>query len=192
MSNQTLLLGSVQFADFELPTSITWGGAQSLAVHRLPGGVRVIDAMGRDDAALSWSGIFTGPDAATRAQALDLMRADGAVLPLAWQGFSYSAVIAKFEADYRRSNWIAYRIECTVLRDEAASLSNLALSAAQEAAQDLATAAGFSNSLAQTPIDIFASGPVDLSLAGGLAGSAATQAAASFYLARAAQNLVLG
>ena len=45
MSNQTLLLGSVQFADFELPTSITWGGAQSLAVHRLPGGVRVIDAM---------------------------------------------------------------------------------------------------------------------------------------------------
>ena len=50
----TLLLGPVLFRDFELPGQITWGGKQRLAVHHLPGGRRVIDAMGRDDAAIVW------------------------------------------------------------------------------------------------------------------------------------------
>jgi hypothetical protein len=85
-----LLFGPVLFQDFELPASITWGGAHSLAIHRLPGGARIIDAMGRDDADITWSGIFSGEDASFRARALDLMRAEGSVWPLTWDSFFYS------------------------------------------------------------------------------------------------------
>src|ERR1700759_4325505 len=95
-----LLLGSVTFQDFELPPRIVFGGAQRLAIHRLPGGARVIDAMGRDDGEISWSGAFSGADAADRARQLDLVRAQGAVLPLAWDAFAYLVVIARFAADY--------------------------------------------------------------------------------------------
>ncbi len=191
MAATTLLLGPILFADFELPSAISWGGTQSLATHQLPGGTRVIDAMGRDDAPISWSGIFTGTDASVRAHALDLMRAEGAVWPLSWQDFSYAVAISSFQADYRRTNWIPYRISCAVLQDEASTVAQVLLSASQDVTQDLATAAGLSGSSATAPVDIFTSGPIDLSIASGLAATAAKQATASFYLARAASNLLL-
>jgi hypothetical protein len=114
----TLLLGPVTFQDFELPPRIGFGGAQRLAIHRLPGGARVIDAMGPDDAPIAWSGTFGGSDAADRARALDLLRSQGTVLPLAWDAFAYLVVIAGFEARYERSNWVPYRIACAVLADQ--------------------------------------------------------------------------
>jgi len=120
--NGTLLLGPVVFLDFEVPEHIGFGGAQRLAVHRLPGGGRVIDALGRDDADIGWSGIFSGPDAADRARLLDILRAQGQVLTLTWDAFYYSVVIARFEAQYVRANWVTYRLVCTVLRDESAAL----------------------------------------------------------------------
>jgi hypothetical protein len=188
MSLPNLLLGPIQFTDFELPAAITWGGAQNLVVHRLPGGDRIIDAMGRDDAPITWSGIFTGTDATLRAHELDLMRAEGNTWPLTWEDFFYSVVISHFEADYRRTNWIPYRITCIVVRDEASALVNTALSSVQSVADDLATAATWSLSPAITAPDVFASGPTNLTSASALAGSAAQQAAASGYLARAARN----
>ena len=140
-----LLLGPILFQDFELPASIGWGGAQSLTVHRLPGGTRVIDAMGRDDAEITWSGIFSGQNASARARALDLMRADGGLWPLTWESHFYSVVISSFEAEHRRPNWIPYRLSCTVLQDETAALLQSAaasvLDLAAGLAQDLAMAA---------------------------------------------------
>ena len=136
-----LLLGPVLFQDFELPERITWGGAQRMAIHRLPGGDRVIDSMGRDDADILWSGVFTGPDAGARARLLDLLRADGGVWPLAWSSFAYSVVIARFEADYTKSTWIPYRIACTVLHDEAAALHAVALTLGDDILSDIASAA---------------------------------------------------
>ena len=47
-------LGSVSFRSFEVPATINVGGAQRLAVHRLLGGIRVIDALGRDDSDISF------------------------------------------------------------------------------------------------------------------------------------------
>ena len=109
-------------------------GRQRLAVHGLPGGVRVIDALGRDDADIVWSGVFSGSDAAARARALDLMRAEGGFWPLTWDWFFYTVVIARFDADYTRSNWIPYRITCTVLRDETAAAVETAVSLATQRA----------------------------------------------------------
>ena len=122
MSDFSLTLGPVAFAGFELPSSITIGGRQRLAIHRLPGGLRIIDALGPDPADIAFSGIFTGPDAADRARLLDTLRVAGATLPLAWDAFTYSVVIENFEADYRSPWWIPYRLTCSVLRDEAAAL----------------------------------------------------------------------
>jgi hypothetical protein len=135
-----LILGGVLFQDFELPERISWGGQQRLSVHRLPGGVRVIDAMGRDDAQIVWSGMFSGANAAERAQMIDLMRVDGAVWPLVWDSFFYSVVVAVFQADYRRANWIPYRIACTVLRDEAEAMVAVAASLAASGLADLTSA----------------------------------------------------
>ena len=142
-----LLLGPVLFRDFELPERISWGGAQRLNVHRLPGGARVVDAMGRDDAPIAWSGVFTGEDGAARARLLDLMRAEGGVWPLTWDSFLYSVVIQAFAAQYERVNWLPYRIVCTVLRDEAEGFVADALSLAADALGDLMLAEGSGSGL---------------------------------------------
>ena len=156
MSEITLLLGPIAFQDFEVPSRITFGGTQRLAIHRLPGGARVIDALGRDDAELSFAGIFSGTDATLRARAIDELRSAGLPLPLTWNVFFYTVVIASFEADYRAQNWIPYRIRCTVLRDEASALIQPFVSLAAAAYADIgaalapAAAAGFDLSIAQS------------------------------------------
>jgi len=176
-----LLLGPVLFQDFEIPEHISWGGQQRLSVHRLPGGVRVIDAMGRDDAQISWSGVFSGINAADRARIVDLNRASGSVWPLVWDSFYYSVVIATFQADYRRVNWIPYRIACTVLRDESEALVEVAASLAASGLADLASAAGVGSS-----VDL--SGPLS---ALGAAGAATLGTAAYGVALRSLNNTVV-
>jgi hypothetical protein len=141
MSDFSLTLGPVAFAGFELPSSITLGGRQRLAIHRLPGGLRIIDALGADPADLAWSGIFTGPDAADRARTLDTLRIAGQTLLLAWDAFLYSVIIENFQADYRSPWWIPYRLSCSVLQDEAAAVVAAAVSLVPAITGDL-TAAG--------------------------------------------------
>jgi len=142
MPNIVLVLGPVAFSDFEIPERIRFGGAQRLVVHKLPGGARVIDALGRDDAVLTWSGIFSGPGATERARLLDLLRVQGAVLPLTWDVFFYSVVIASFDAEYRNGWWIPYRLTCTVLVDEAEAVIEAAAPLAVQGLSDLASASG--------------------------------------------------
>ena len=132
MSDTVLLLGPVVFQDFEIPERINFGGAQRMAVHQLPGGARVIDTLGRDDAEISFSGTFSGGNATLRARNMDELRALGIALPLTWDVFTYSVIIKDFQAAYTRPGWIPFRITCIVLRDEAAALieTPLALSGA--------------------------------------------------------------
>lgn len=141
MSDTILLLGPIVFQDFEVPEKINFGGAQRLAIHQFPGGARVIDALGRDDADISFNGTFTGEDATLRARALDELRALGTVLPLTWDVFTYSVVIREFTAQYERPGWIPFRITCTVLRDEAAALIEAPLALAGSLLGDFSTAA---------------------------------------------------
>lgn len=110
-----LTLGDFTFSNLEVPANIKVGGAQSLAVHRLVGGARVIDAMGRDDAPISWSGLLLGATAVARAQWLDGYRIAGQSLDLAWGEFKYLVVVREFEADYERYYQIPYRITCEVV-----------------------------------------------------------------------------
>jgi hypothetical protein len=140
MPDIVLVLGPVVFQDFEVPSGIVFGGRQRLAVHRLPGGARVIDALGRDDGRISFAGYFSGSDATLRARALDELRAAGIVLSMTWDVFFYSVLINEFAADYQNGWWIPYRITCTVLRDEASFFAQAALSLAASVLGDAASA----------------------------------------------------
>jgi hypothetical protein len=145
MSDVALLLGPIVFRDFEIPSGVNFGGRQRLALHRLPGGSRVIDALGRDDAQINFSGIFTGPDATLRARSLDEMRVSGIALPLTWDVLFYTVLISEFRADYCSGWWIPYRIVCTVLQDEASALFQSVVSLATAVLSDIGVAAGFAS-----------------------------------------------
>jgi hypothetical protein len=115
MSEVVLSLGPIIFRDFEVPSSITFGGRQRAVVRYLGSGRRVTDALGPDDATISFAGILSGPDATARAQELDTLRSLGLPLTLAWNTLIYSVLILRFQAEYRNHLWIPYRISCLVL-----------------------------------------------------------------------------
>lgn len=160
-----LVLGPVAFEAFEVPAKIGFGGRQRIVVHTLPGGARVLDAMGRDDAPITWTGVFSGPGAMLRARLLDTLRSEGAAWTLAWDAFSFSVVVAEFQAQYERSNWIPYRISCTVLADNAAALLEAVAGLGGQMLSDLVAAGGFQG------VDV--SGVDTALLTSGLSGQAA-------------------
>lgn len=112
-----LTLGSVTFKDFEIPERVPFGGGQSLAVHQMVGGQRQVDAMGRNDHDVSWSGRFRGGEAAFRAQFLDSMRIKGAQVSLTYSQFNYLVCIKDFHADFERFYEIPYTITVTIIQD---------------------------------------------------------------------------
>lgn len=158
MSEATILLGPIALRDFEVPETITFGGRQALAVHRLIGGTRVVDMLGRDDADITFSGTFLGPDASSRARSIDELRVLGKPIELIWDIFFYTVVVQSFDADFRNPWWVPFRLSCTVVRDEAAPLpaasATLAdlLAADLAIAQDLAAQAGIDLSPQQTAL----------------------------------------
>lgn len=128
-----LTLGDVEFARYEIPEKIPFGGDQRLVVQELVGGVRVVDAMGRSDAPLEWSGLFQGENALARARYIDGLRIAGKALILSWDEFRYRVVIASFRADFERFYQIPYRINLTVVED----LSNPVTSVADAGIDEL-------------------------------------------------------
>lgn len=186
-----LLLGPVTFQSFELPPRIGFGGEQRLAVHRLPGGARVIDAMGPDDAPIMWSGAFSGSDAADRARVLDLLRAEGLPLPLAWDAFAYLVVIAAFEASYERPNWVPYRIACTVLADQTQVAMALAAPLVSTVAADLSAAVAVNTSAAATALAVpGATTPGTSAYGAAVAAVGSAQQTAATGMAGAGQSLM--
>jgi len=117
----TPVLGPVAFQGFEVPERVGIGGRQKLVVHTLPGGGRVVDAMGPDEAPIRWSGTFSGADAAERVRMLERLRRSGETLPLWWDGWRYSVVIQEFLAEVTSPWWIPYRIELCVLPEGGAA-----------------------------------------------------------------------
>lgn len=122
----SLSLGDVLFADLEVPEHITFGGEQRLTVHELVGGTRIVDAMGRSDMPLEWSGWFMGSEALSRAQYLETQRITGTSVPLVWSELFYDVVIHRFEADFQREWMIPYRIACIVVANHSQPVTSLA------------------------------------------------------------------
>lgn len=137
----TVTLGSFQFSGFEIPTQLPFGGSQALSIHKLVGGDRVVDAMGRDYAPISWSGLFFGANAVARARTLDALRIAGEPQTLLWNQFNYLVLIRECTFDYRRQFEIPYRITCEVVSDNTNPVDiNADLSTDDAVSDDLDTA----------------------------------------------------
>lgn len=120
----TLKLGDFVFSGTEIPEAIPFGGDQAMVVHRLVGGRRVIDAMGRDDAPLEWSGVLFGAEALERARYLDWLRVSGRELDLSWSELSHRVVIRSFRARYLLANNIPYSITCEVVEQTSSPVTD--------------------------------------------------------------------
>lgn len=117
MADFPIQLGDFLFEAFEIPESIPFGGAHRLATHQLVGGARVIDSLGRDDADLTWSGMFLGSAALDRATYLDSLRIAGQPLPFLYSSFNYTVVIAEFHCTFQRFYKLPYSIVLKVVQD---------------------------------------------------------------------------
>lgn len=141
VTDHPVSIGDFIFQGFEVPESIRWGGQQSLTVHKLVGGQRVIDAMGPDDDDISWSGIFLSSDASDRADQLDQMRIAGVQQTLTFAGRSYDVIVRHFRADQRKLNHVPYSIVVTVLNDYGPNQQDP--SALSQVTEDINNALGF-------------------------------------------------
>lgn len=116
--SDTLVLGGVVFDPFSTPVEIPFGGRQAMVVHKLPGGARVIDTLGPDEANIDWSGFFYGDNAMDIAVQLDGMRASGSVYPLTFCGQYRSVIIESFIPKVRKfPYWVNYTISCMVYQN---------------------------------------------------------------------------
>jgi hypothetical protein len=94
------------------------GGKQALVIHKLPGGQRVVDALGPDEDNIVWEGEFYGNSAFANALALDGMRAAGQVISLTFGGQFRSVIIDHFSYRIRRLPvWVEYQISCMVYQN---------------------------------------------------------------------------
>ena len=134
----TVSIGGITLSGFEVPSKMPFGGAQRVVVHKMPGGGRVVDALGPDDRDISWSGILRTGDggglpAMTRAGQLDALRQTGNRVTLSWGGTSRQVVVSSFTADYGDQGYlIPYSITCVVVSAAAAQQPTLLSSLASD------------------------------------------------------------
>lgn len=124
MPNSYMQLGPIAFQEYEVPSSIRFGGQHRIAVHTLFGGARTLERLGPADSEIQFEGIFSGPDAESRAMAFDELRLSGTVVWLAWQAFRRLVIVKTFSADYHTPWWISYQVSCVVVTQ---NLSNIDL-----------------------------------------------------------------
>jgi len=176
----TLKLGDFEFASLEIPASIPFGGSQRLAVHQLVGGAKVVDAMGRADKALTWSGIFMGTTAPDRARYLDTLRVAGLPLTLVWSTFNYLVVISEFDAVYEKSYQVAYSITCEVVQDNTSPVTTIAAAPVDQAmSTDTASASTLAGSIGDSTLS-------------GLVATVSSAVSAVSSFAKAAQSTING
>ena len=147
--------GPFQFAGAEVPEQINFGGAQMLCTHKMIGGLRIVDALGPDDAPLSWSGIFLYEGAAGRARFLDYVRRSGLTCTLTWGVFQYAVIVSEFKADFKKPYWIPFSITCEVVRDQTQDVTDPSGKMPVDAiSQDAATISQLSNEIGDPALSL--------------------------------------
>ena len=145
MATDQLILGGLTFDDWSTPERMPFGGKQAMAVHKLPGGSRVIDTLGPDEMDLTWSGAFWGDGTYETALALNGMRQAGQPVSLSFAGQFYEVVIADLHVDICRYPLHAtYSLTCVVSSSPMAGiLGGVTSSIDTLVAADIATALNF-------------------------------------------------
>ena len=140
-AGQPVTLGGLSLNGYEVPDVLRVGGQQSLVVHKLPGGQRVLQSMGDDPAQLTLSGKFVGPTAATRALQFEAMRKSGQQVTLSAAGISVQAVVASFSYDYQMQGAVVpYQLTIEIVTQVALASSLSSSSLSSLVASDLGSA----------------------------------------------------
>ncbi|WP_075595566.1 hypothetical protein [Novacetimonas hansenii] len=191
-------IGDLTLTGMEVPDLIRDGGSQQVAVHKLPGGNKIIDAVGNDPDRLELSGRFVGPTAYERALSLKSMRIAGQPVQFTGAGLSLLVKIVQYSFDYQNKGIvIPYRLvleqpaQMATTTGNSSALSALigddatsAISSITDAVSDVSTIAGnisgqLSTVVGQvTPIadmvgagGLFAGVQDNLTVVGGLSGA---------------------
>lgn len=174
----SLVLGDFEFASTEIPERIAFGGEQRLVTHELVGGQRIVDAMGRSDMPLEWSGYFLGQNALSRARYLDNLRVAGKELLLQWSELSYFVVVQSFHCTFERAYKLPYSISCIVVEDATSPVRTISPNGLDEAiAADMTAASGLAASIGDSTLS-------------GLIGALDTAISAVSSIATAAQSTI--
>ena len=143
MATDVLILGGVEFSDFSTPPNLAFGGRQALAIHKFPGGERVIDTLGPDEADITWSGTYFSEDAYSQCLLLDSMRKSGQEISLIFGEQFRLVVISSFTPKIIRfPQYIEYTITCVVSSDPTSGVGGYSLSAEALIVSDIAGALG--------------------------------------------------
>jgi hypothetical protein len=118
LANSPISIGTIELQDFEVPSSVRFGGRQRLAVHKLSSGRRVVESLGPDDSEISFHGTASGAGADSRVQAINRLRLSGEAVWLTWESFRYRVVVKSLVMDYQSPWWIPFRISCVVVEQE--------------------------------------------------------------------------
>lgn len=113
-----LTLDGYTFTGFGVPERINGGGAHQLVVHKLIGGVRIIDAMGADDDPIQWKGRFRnadGVDAMAQAILMDAIRRSGRPVALTYYNQTATVVVKHFTWSFERFFEVPYTLEVEIL-----------------------------------------------------------------------------
>jgi hypothetical protein len=142
MATDILVLGSIVFDSWSTPRRMPFGGEQQLAVHRLPGGSRVIDTLGPDEKDIMFTGIMYNDNAYGVADELDSVRISGAQVPLIFAGRFYLVIVRETQVDIRRfPQLVEYHVSCLVVQNNMAGpLGAIASTTSQLVTSDMATA----------------------------------------------------
>ncbi len=111
-----VIIDEITLANFEVPERIALPGRQKVVIHQMIGGKRVLDVLGVEYDALTWSGIINGPDASSRVQLFEAKRDAGKVVTLTCDDFSFDGVITSFAPVYEYEFRRPYSIEIAVLK----------------------------------------------------------------------------
>lgn len=163
-----VVLGPLTLTGPEAPTRIVIGGAHLAAIHKLPGGGRVIDAMGPDDGAVVWQGVFIGPTAASRVRTVDAIRISGQPCTLAFGDYMFEIMIVEFQYSYEsRGAVISYHLRAEKTAPATQDVSQTALEGAfsdcvlatqfvTNTQASIATYGGSVNGVSNTPVSALA------------------------------------
>ena len=147
MPLDALALGPFLFTDFAVPDTLPGGGKHQLIVHKLPGGDRIVDAMGPDDDDRQFTVIHVGSQAQAEVETLDQMRISGQPWPYSNGMEARTVVIASFTWKVERFNVIHSTISLTPVDNPAGGtsvLSSLDSLIGSDLASAVATLAGLS------------------------------------------------
>jgi hypothetical protein len=159
MAIDVLTLGGFVFTDFSVPDLLPAGGHQAMVIHKLPGGARVIDTLGRDDNDIIWRGQFFEQNALNKCVQLDAMRQAGSVLQLQFAGQSRQVVISQFIYSIRRfPMWVEYAITCTVYQRGPSTAASDASAIDSSTTSDAAAASDTASSAFEDPSSVWSSG----------------------------------